>query len=411
MALNRHNFNLEIDRRGTDATKYEELAEKFGRDDLLPLWIADMDFAVSPCIIEAMKRRLEHPVLGYTTAPREFWDSITGWLSHRHGWEVERDEIDFVPGVKKGLGLCINYFTRPGDKVLIQPPVYHSFKSVVEGNGRSVVTNPLKVSAEGYEMDLDGLERAIATHRPAMMIICNPHNPIGLQWDAATLRRVAEICHSNRMVLISDEIYGDMVLGSLRHIPTASVSAAAAEVTVTLGAPSKTFNIPGLASAWTVVKSPRLREGFFKWLESSEFDTPPLSAVTATTAAYTMCEKWLDDALSYIHDNVDFTIDFIERRMPQVRPVRPDAGFGLWLDFRRLGLSHNGLMELLVDKAKVALSDGATFGDEGSGFMRLNVGVPRSVLAMALDKISEAIADVNTDTCTNADTFGTSNNG
>lgn len=201
---NSYNFDNVVDRHDTCATKIEEMDRKFGRHDLLPFWIADMDFEACPCIIDALRRRLDHAVLGYTSAPADFWNSIISWLDRRHGWHVQADEITFMPGLKKALSLCINYFSRPGDGILIQPPVYHSFRSVIEGNGRRVVANPLKLDSRGnYIMDFDNLEDVIASQRPAMMIICNPHNPIGLQWDKASLSRVASICRTQGIILVS----------------------------------------------------------------------------------------------------------------------------------------------------------------------------------------------------------------
>ncbi|MCM1067270.1 MAG: PatB family C-S lyase [Muribaculaceae bacterium] len=387
-----YNFDTVYDRRNCDATKYSELEEKYGRSDLLPLWIADMDFAVPEAVTRALDEAIHQPVLGYTTAPAGFYASIASWLSERHGWAVEPHEVDFMPGVKKAIGLCVNYFTCPGDKILIQPPVYHSFRSVVEGNGRVVVTNPLVEDAQGsYHMDIEALERTIEAERPVMMIVCNPHNPIGLQWDADTLRQVAAVCHRHGVLILSDEIYADLVLPGGRHVPTASVSAEAAEITVTLGAPSKSFNIPGIASAWTAVKSPALRDGFFAWLKASEFDTPPTCAIYATMAAYSECEDWLDAMLAYLRDNRDYAIDYIATHMPGVRTFTPEAGFGLWIDFRGLGLSHDELTEMLTGKARVAVSDGVSFGKEGSGLVRLNFGVPRSVLTEGLDRIKSAL--------------------
>lgn len=393
MGASKYNFDEIIDRRGSDATKYEELEVKYGRKDLLPLWIADMDFAVSPCITDALRRRLDHPVLGYTEAPAAFWQSICSWLGRRHGWEVSREEIDYVPGLKKGIGLCVNYFTSPGDKVVIQPPVYHSFRSVVESNFRVPVTNPLKLNEDGsYSMDFDGLEALVALERPKMMIVCNPHNPIGLQWSEDDLRRVADICYRNSMVLLSDEIYADLMLGGRRHVPTASVSPQAEAVTVTLGAPSKSFNIPGLASAWVVVKSPELRRGFFDWLTGSEFNTPPLPAIIATMAAYNGCEDWLDEVLAYLDANASYAIGRLAEALPAVSAFHPQAGFGLWIDFRGLGLGNECLEDLLVNEARVAVSDGASFGKEGSEFVRLNIGVPRAVLDEGLTRICKALS-------------------
>lgn len=387
-----YNFDCVVDRHDTCATKFEEMDEKFGRHDLLPFWIADMDFEACPAIIEALRTRLNHAVLGYTMPPEQFWASICSWLRRRHAWNVGTDEITFLPGLKKGLGLTINFFTRPGDAVVIQPPVYHSFRSVIEGNGRRVVTNPLRLGPDGrYSMDFDGLRELIAREKPAMMFLCNPHNPIGLQWDAPTLRRVASICREAGMVLVSDEIYGDMMLGGVRHIPTASVSPEAEDVTITLGAPSKTFNIPGIVSAWTVVKSPRLRDPFFSWLSASEFNAPPIAAMVATEAAYEHGEPWLDQALEYLEANVEHAARFLARELPAVRMHRPQASFAVWLDFNGLGLPQPELMRLLVERARLALSEGSTFGAEGAGFMRMNIGVPRSILDLGLHRLREAV--------------------
>lgn len=386
-----YNFDNVVDRHNTDATKIEEMSVKFGRADLLPFWIADMDFEACPCILEALRKRLDQGVLGYTTVPESFWLSITSWLQRRHGWQVGPGEVTFLPGLKKGLSLCINFFSRPGDKVVIQPPVYHSFRSVIEGNGRKVVTNPLLRDADGgYRMDFDGLSALIRRERPALMFLCNPHNPIGKQWDAGTLAKVASICRQHGVILISDEIYGDMMLGGKRHIPTASVSDDAAAVTVTLGAPSKTFNIPGIVSAWTVVKSPALRDPFFAWLAASEFNTPPIAAMVATQAAYDGGEQWLDQALGYLHGTALAVRDFLAGELKAVSMSVPDASFAVWLDFRRLGMAQPDLVKALIGRARLALSDGASFGAEGEGFMRMNIGTPRSIVMEGLARMKDA---------------------
>ncbi len=390
--MTKYNFDCVVDRHDTCATKFEEMDAKFGRHDLLPFWIADMDFQACPSIIEALRDRLNHAVLGYTTPPAQFWKSITDWLARRHGWAVDTDEITFLPGLKKGLSLCINFFTKPGDTIVIQPPVYHSFHSVIEGNGRRVANNPLRRKPDGsYEMDFDNLLSVIEAEKPAMIFVCNPHNPVGIQWDADTLRRVAAICKEHGMILISDEIYADMMLGGCRHIPTCTVSPEAAEVTVTLGAPSKTFNIPGIVSAWTVVKSPALRKPFFEWLTASEFNTPPIAAMVATQAAYEHGEEWLDQVLEYLQANVDHTIGYLSAEVPEIDLCRPQASFAVWLDFRKLGLPQPQLMKLLVERARLALSEGSTFGAEGTGFMRMNVGVPRAILDMGLARLRDAV--------------------
>jgi len=393
-----YNFDNVVDRHNTDATKIEEMSEKFGRCDLLPFWIADMDFEACPYILEALRRRLDKGVLGYTTVPESFWNSITSWLLRRHNWQVATDEITFIPGLKKGLSLCINFFSKPNDKIIIQPPVYHSFRSVIEGNGRVVVTNPLLIGEDGgYSMDFDGLSALIRRERPALMFLCNPHNPVGLQWDADTLAKVASICRQHGVILISDEIYGDMMLGGKKHVPTASVSEDAAAVTVTLGAPSKTFNIPGIVSAWTVVKSPELRNPFFNWLSASEFNTPPIAAMVATQAAYDGGEQWLDQALDYLYGNVVLVRDFLNRELNAVNMSVPDASFAVWLDFRKLNMAQPELVNALICRARLALSDGVSFGAEGAGFMRMNIGAPRSIVKEGLERMKNAFGRPNAD--------------
>ena len=389
---NNYNFDNVVDRHDTCATKIEEMDRKFGRHDLLPFWIADMDFEACPCIINALRRRLDHAVLGYTSAPADFWNRIISWLDRRHGWRINADEVTFMPGLKKALSLCINYFSRPGDGIIIQPPVYHSFRSVIEGNGRQVVANPLILDTRGnYAMDFEGLETVIARQKPSMMIVCNPHNPIGLQWDKASLARVASICRAHSIILVSDEIYGDMMLHGTIHNPTAEVSDDAEDITITLGAPSKTFNIPGIVSAWAVVKSRRLREPFFNWLSASEFNTPPIAAMVATQAAYEHGEAWLDQVLEYLQENVDFAAQFLSERIPNVSMHRPDASFTIWLDFRKLGMTQEDLVKTLICNGHLALSDGISFGAEGKGFMRMNVGVPRAVLVEGLQRLQQSI--------------------
>lgn len=386
-----YDFDSPVERRGTYATKFAELSEKFGRDDLLPLWIADMDFSTPQAIREALVACVSQDVLGYATAPAEFKQGIADWISRRHGHRVTAADIDFLPGVKKGLGLALNYFTKPGDRVVIQPPVYHSFRSVIAGNGRVPVDNPLVLNERGeYEMNLGELGRLMVEHRPAVMIVCNPHNPVGIPWPAEVLRQVAEICHAHGCMIISDEIYADMPLPGHRHTPTASVSPVAEAITATIGAPSKSFNIPGISSAWTCVTNPALRDGFFAWLHASEFDTPPTTAIAATMTAYCRCEPWLDAVLEYIRANSDAAVEHLSRIAPWMSVVRPMAGFGLWLDFRGSGLTHAEIVDRVINRARVAINDGVSFGPGGEGFMRLNLAVQRPTLIEALDRIVAA---------------------
>lgn len=392
MTKTRYNFDTLIDRAGSGCIKYDGLTEYFGRTDLKPLWIADMDFAVCPAIIDAMHRRLDHPVLGYPTVDPEYVQAIINWEKRRHGFDISPEELTFVPGVVKGMAFAINFFTAPGDRIVIQPPVYPPFRMKVLANNRIVVENPLLLDADGtYQMDLEGLERILSLEHPAMMILCNPHNPSGRQWDADTLRRVASLCKKYGTLVLSDEIHGDLMLRGMRHYPFASVSDEAAEISVTMGAPSKTFNIPGMVSSWYLCKNPELRQRFFGWLEGNEFNSPTLMAMVATKAAYNEGEEWLDALLEYLQGNIEAVEEFCAANMPAIKPMRPDASFLIWLDCRDLGLTQPQLINLFTERAGLALNDGASFGEHGTGFMRFNIAEPRSVIMEALNRLSQAI--------------------
>lgn len=392
--MTQYNFDNIIDRHGTSAVKIDRLDAVFGRHDLTPLWIADLDFAVCPEITAALSRRLAHPVLGYSEASESYWQAIIDWNLRRHGFSIARNELAFVPGVVKGIALAVNFFTREGDGVVIQPPVYTPFRTVVEGNNRKVIENPLIFDGESYSMDLDGLRSVVAEHKPKMMVLCNPHNPIGIQWDADTLAELAAIAREAGMVVVSDEIHGDLMLGGRRHIPFLSAGPDAVAVGIMLGAPSKTFNIPGLVSSWMVVKNPEMRERYYKWLEVNEFSAPVMISTIGAEAAYNNGEEWLDQMLAYVEGNIDFVIDFAARRIPSLKVIRPQASFLLWLDFRGLHLCHREVMDMLLDKAHLALNDGTMFGAQGDGFARLNAGTPRAVLAHALESLETAVCTV-----------------
>ena len=388
----RYNFDCVVDRHHTCATKIEEMEARFGHRDLLPFWIADMDFEACPAIIDALRQRLNHSVLGYTTPPESFWRSIAGWLHTRHGWDVDPAELSFMPGLKKGLGLCINYFSRPGDAIVIQPPVYHSFRSVIEGNGRRVAANPLVRDAAGqYSMDFEGLTCVMRDEHPAMMIVCNPHNPIGITWDKATLARLADIAVKHNLIVISDEIHCDMALYGNKHIPFASVSENAARCSITFGAPSKTFNIAGIVSSYAIVPDEALREKFFAWLTANEMDMATIFAMVATEAAFSEGEEWRQQMLSHIESNIDFVDEYLKANIPEVRAIKPQASYLVWLDFSALGLEHEKLIDMLVNDAHLAMNDGAMFGIGGEQHTRLNVGTQRAVLEQAMSQLKEAI--------------------
>ena len=392
-----YDFDEIIPRRGTRSFKYDTLEEKFGRPDLNALWVADMDFRTPDFILDALRRRLDHPILGYPTTGDDYFEIVSRWVEALHGWKVPAKDFRYIPGIVRGFGFAERCFLQPGDKVIIQKPVYHPFRIVTEQSGYTVVNNPLRpvYDADGflerYEMDLEDLERKIDA-RTKMMILCNPHNPGGMAWPEETLRRLAEICDRHGIIVVSDEIHCEMLLGGRRHVPFATVSEAAARCAITFMAPSKTFNIAGVVSSYVIVQNPALAEPFFGYLESNEIDYPPIFSAEATRAAYTPQGKaWRDEMLAYVEGNVDFVDRWLRANLPQIRAVRPQASFLVWLDCRKLGLSQAALVDLFVNKARLALNDGTVFGPEGTGYMRLNVGCPRKLLQDALESLAAAL--------------------
>lgn len=385
-----YDFNAPIDRRGTHCVKFDTLKDMYGRDDLLSLWVADMDFATPDFIIDALKRRLDHPVLGYPVQYDGYWQSVVNWIYNHHGWQVQRDWMRYIPGIVKGIGMVVNVFTQPGDKIIIQPPVYHPFRLVPEHNGRDIVMNPLRHEGDSYTMDFEQLEQVI-DDKCRILILANPHNPIGITWDKATLARLADIAVKHNLIVISDEIHCDMALYGNKHIPFASVSENAARCSITFGAPSKTFNIAGIVSSYAIVPDEALREKFFAWLTANEMDMATIFAMVATEAAFSEGEEWRQQMLSHIESNIDFVDEYLKANIPEVRAIKPQASYLVWLDFSALGLEHEKLIDMLVNDAHLAMNDGAMFGIGGEQHTRLNVGTQRAVLEQAMSQLKEAI--------------------
>lgn len=390
-----YDFDRIVDRRGTNAVKYDELSDVFGRRELLPLWVADMDFETPDFILDALRQRLGHPVLGYTQLPDDYWPQVAAWIEARHGWHTDPAWMRFIPGIVKGIGMAVLALTRPGDKVVIQPPVYHPFRLIPEQMGRRVVCNPLRRTGDRYEMDFEQLE-TVLDDDCRLLILSNPHNPAGIVWGEETLRRLAASCDRRGIAVVADEIHCDMALYGHRHRPFAAVSEAAARCSITFGAPTKTFNIAGVVGSYAVVPDEALRRRFFGWLEAGEFHEAPLLSAVATMAAFTPeGDAWRRQLLHYIEGNVDFTVDYLRRHIPAIRAIRPEASFLVWLDCRKLGLAHDALIDLFVGRAGLALNDGELFGPGGEGHMRLNVGLPRVRLAEALERLSRAVATLD----------------
>ncbi len=388
-----YDFDKIVDRRGSNAVKTDALKKLFGREDLLPLWVADMDFETGDFIVDALKERLKHPVFGYTSLPADYWTTVRDWIAEHHRWNVECEWMCYIPGIVKGIGMVINALLDKDEKVIIQPPVYHPFRLVPQKNAREVVFNPLHELTNGsYEMDFENLE-VVCDSKCKLLILSNPHNPAGIVWSYETLKRLAAFCHSRGIIVISDEIHCDMALFGNKHIPFASVSDEAAACSITFASPSKTFNIAGIVSSYAVVPNKELRERFFNWLEANEMSSAPMFSAIATVAAFKNGESWRRQMLEYVEGNILFVEEFCRQNMPAIKPLRPDASFLVWLDCRDLGLDHNALIELFVSKAGLALNDGEMFNPGGQGFMRLNVGCSRAVLSEAMERLKNAVLE------------------
>lgn len=388
--MKHYNFDEIIERRGTDSIKYDQLEERFGNPDLIPLWVADMDFRTPDFIVEALRKRCEHEIFGYTYASDAYYESIINWVHYKHDWKIRKEWISYIPGIVKGIAFALHCFTRPGDKVVIQPPVYHPFRIVPESMGRQVVYNPLKVVDGLYEMDFEQLE-SLLDDSCKVLILCNPHNPGGIVWKKETLVRLADLCARHRLLVISDEIHAEMAYPQYKHHPFASVSETAASCSLTFMAPSKTFNIAGIVTSYAIIPDDAIRKQFYSFLEAGEFGDGTIFAYTATTAAYTYGAEWLQQMRMYIMENVRFVDEFIKANLPEINVYLPQASFLVWLDCRGLNLAQQELAGLFQDKAGLALNDGSIFGPGGEGHMRLNIGCPRSVLEKAMNALKKAI--------------------
>lgn len=388
----KYDFNTIIDRTGSGDLMHGALLPRWHRDDLLPMWVADMGFAVCPDIIDAMKQRLEHPILGYTVEPEDYYPAIHDWILNHHQWSIHRRWLKFIPGIVKGIGIVCNLFLKPDEKVIVMPPVYHPFFLTPQGNHREVVWNPLKRKEDGYyEMDFDNLAQ-VYDEKCKVLILCNPHNPGGICWDKETLIKLAEFCYEHHILVVSDEIHADLAIFGHKHIPFATVSDKAAQISITFQAPTKTFNIAGIISSYAIVPNEKIRKVFYHWLTANELDEAHIFAHIATIAAFRKGEEWRKQMLAYVEDNIKFVEDYCKEKMPQIRPLRPQASFLVMLNCRDLHLSHDQLLDLFIDKAHLALNDGEMFGPGGEGFMRLNVGCPRPLIAQALSQLAEAIS-------------------
>ena len=391
--MTHYNFDEIIDRHNTDCVKYDGYQEIYGDDNLLPLWVADMDFRTPDFVLEAMQKRLEHPVMGYFIHSEQYYSSIVNWMQRRHGWTIRPEWIEFAPGIVPGLAFLVQAFTQPGDKVIVQPPVYHPFYYVVENQQRVIVRNLLLKKDDHYEMDFEDLEAKLADGA-RMMILCNPHNPVGRCWSRDELHRVAELCQKYQCLLVSDEIHSDLIMPGYKHVPAALASPETANNIITCMAPSKTFNIAGLSTSEIIISNPHLRRRFEEVVHDGlHIFVGNIFGEAASIACYSQGDNWLNQLIDYLYGNICYVKDYLNSNLPSVKTFRHEATYLMWLDFSELGMTHKSLSERLVKVGRLALNDGAIFGEGGQCHFRLNVACPRATLEEAMRRLSLAFAN------------------
>lgn len=383
-------FDKFIDRTGSNSAKYEYRKQLFGDADVIPLWVADMDFASPPCVSEALQKRLSHPLYGYTKTPDSLIESICSWQESQHGWHIKKEWVVILQGVVPSLSFSILAFSDPGESVLLQPPVYYPFFDVIERNHRQIIRNPLVCEDGRFQMDLEGLKNSI-TADAKMLLLSSPHNPGGSVWQADELSRLGEICRSNGITIISDEIHADLVHPGHTHVPIASLSQDIADVTVTVNSPGKTFNIPGLGISYAIISNDSLRRRFLHTIRALQVEGANLMGQIALEAAYKGGKAWLDALMQYLEGNRRFIREYLEEEMPEIKGICPESTYLYWLDFNATVDNDDALKTLLFEKAGLGLSLGKQFGFEGSGCARLNFAAPKSVIEEAMERLKKAL--------------------
>ena len=388
--MKNYNFDKTVERKGTNSVKYDMLKEVFGREDVLPMWVADMDFETPDFVLSAISNRLQHPVLGYSHRPESFYKAVALWMKNRFDWVVNPSEISFSPGVVTGLFLAMKAFTKPGDKIVVQPPVYFPFFTTIKANERKIVYNQLRENQGYYTMDFKDLKSRIDA-QTKMIFISNPHNPVGRAWKKEELKTLVEICDANDILIVSDEIHSDLVFAPHKHIPIASLSDKAAAITFTLMAPSKTFNMAGLSTSMMIVQNQKLLRAYNRQMEATHLNQGNIFGTVAAEAAYSYGAEWVDEMKDYLQTNINYVEDFITRYLPQIKMQKPEATYLLWLDMKSLEYTDAQLFDLFVNQAGIAINKGAMFGLGGGGYIRMNIAMPKQMVMEAMEKLKSAI--------------------
>lgn len=387
----KYDFDKIVDRRGTNSLKYDFARERGRREDVLPLWVADMDFPTAPSIRERLQKTVEHGIFGYSEGKEPYFRAVADWYQRHFGWEVQEEWLVKTPGIVFAIAAAIRAFTEEGEAVLIQQPVYYPFSEVITDNNRVLVNNPLKQVNGHYEIDFEEFERKIVENKVKLFLLCSPHNPVGRVWQEWELRKVGEICLKYGVLVVSDEIHSDFTYEGHKHLVFASLSPKYAEITVTCTAPSKTFNLAGLQISNIFISNEKLREQFKKAIAAAGYSQVNVMGLVACQAAYETAEDWLVQLKEYLAGNLAFVRSYLRENIPQIELVEPEGTYLLWLDFRKLSLSEEEREDLIVNKAKLWLDSGAMFGGDGEGFERINIACPRKVLEQALGQLREAM--------------------
>ena len=384
-----YNFDAVVDRSGNHAAKYDERKKKFGTEDVIPLWIADMDFRTAQPIIDALTARAQEGIWGYTARPESYFAAIAAWQKRRHGWDIDQSLMSWSLGVVQTISACVKLFTPEGGSVLIQTPVYSEFYDMTEAWGRKVVECPFVERDGRWSVDWTDFEEKLT--QVDLFLLCSPHNPLGIVWEEADLRRMMELCLKHHVLVVSDEIHSDLIFHGKRHIPTATLSPEIAANVITGISGTKTFNLAGLQASTVVFPDAHKKAVFDHYWQCMDIHRNNAFSLTAMEAAFTGGEEWLEQLLPYLSDNFDFVVDYCQKYIPKIKTYAPDATYLMWLDCRALGLDNQALHDFMIQKAKLGLNDGCSFGRQLQGFMRLNAACPRSVLAQAMDQLRAAV--------------------
>ena len=386
-------FDKITSRKNTFAIKYDLAEARNKPADVISLWVADMDFPTAPCILKALKKQAHHGIFGYSRPDKRYYDAVENWFRQRHNFELQKEWIVNTPGVVFAIAAAIRAFTKEGEGVLIQKPVYYPFFNTIKSLNRRVVNNPLFLRNGHYEIDFEDFEKKIVEENVKLFVFCSPHNPGGRVWTKTELERLSEICLRHNVLVVSDEIHSDITFGEHHHTVYASLSEKAAQNSIICTSPSKTFNLAGLQFSNIIIPNPKIRLALKKEIECTGYDEPNVMGIVAAIAAYSDGEKWFEEAKSYIQKNMEFTKQFIKEKLPKVQVMDSEGTYLLWLDFSALGLSDSEIDDIIVNKAKVWLDRGTMFGEEGEYFQRINVATPRPILEKALDRIAMAFQE------------------